>query len=44
MNITFVKSDGVKETIKSRSKDDDDIISATLEFTLHFYKKLYNDK
>ena len=32
MNITFVKSDGVKETIKSRSKDDDDIISATLEY------------
>src|SRR5574344_759140 len=32
MNITFIKSDGVKETIKSRSKDDDDIISATLEY------------
>ncbi len=31
MNITFIKTDGVKETIKSRSKDDDDIISATLE-------------
>lgn len=32
MNITFVKSDGVKESIKSRSRDDDDIISATLEY------------
>ncbi|MDX4047749.1 transcription-repair coupling factor [Aliarcobacter skirrowii] len=31
MNITFVK-DGIKETIKSRSKDDDDIISATLQY------------
>ena len=32
MNITFVKDDGTKESIKSRSKDDDDIISATLEY------------
>ncbi|MFA7022322.1 transcription-repair coupling factor [Aliarcobacter sp.] len=31
MNVTFVK-DGIKETIKSRSKDDDDIISATLQY------------
>ncbi|RXJ96854.1 transcription-repair coupling factor [Arcobacter sp. AHV-9/2010] len=31
MNVTFVK-DGIKETIKSRSRDDDDIISATLEY------------
>lgn len=32
MNITFVKEDGTKESIKSRSKDDDDIINATLEY------------
>ncbi len=32
MNITFVKDDGTKESIKSRSKDDDDIINTTLEY------------
>lgn len=32
MNITFVKSDETKETIKSPSKDDDDIIETTLKF------------
>ncbi|QKF58593.1 transcription-repair coupling factor [Aliarcobacter lanthieri] len=32
MNITFVKEDNTKESIKSRSKDDDDIINATLEY------------
>lgn len=30
MNITFTKSDDTKETIKSPSKDDDDIIATTL--------------
>ena len=32
MNITFTKSDDTKETIKSPSKDDDDIIETTLKF------------
>ncbi len=32
MNITFVKGDDTKETIKSASKDDDDIIDATLKY------------
>jgi transcription-repair coupling factor (superfamily II helicase) len=32
MNITLTKSDDTKETIKSSSKDDDDIISATLQY------------
>ncbi|RXJ69017.1 transcription-repair coupling factor [Halarcobacter ebronensis] len=32
MNITFTKSDDTKETIKSPSKDDDDIISTTLQY------------
>ncbi len=32
MNITFTKSDDIKETIKSSSKDDDDIISSTLQY------------
>lgn len=32
MNITFTKSDDTKETIKSRSKDDDDIIATTLKY------------
>ncbi|WP_417332772.1 transcription-repair coupling factor [Halarcobacter sp.] len=32
MNITFTKLDDTKETIKSSSKDDDDIIDATLKF------------
>jgi transcription-repair coupling factor (superfamily II helicase) len=32
MNITFTKSDDIKETIKSPSKDDDDIIATTLKF------------
>ena len=31
-NITFVKVDGVKESLKARSRDDDDIINATLEY------------
>ena len=31
-NITFVYDDGKKETIKSQSKDDDDIIKATLNY------------
>ncbi len=32
MNITFTKGEDIKETIKSPSKDDDDIISATLQY------------
>lgn len=32
MNITFLKSDDTKVSIKSSSKDDDDIIDATLKF------------
>ena len=32
MNITFTKSDDTKETIKSPSKDDDDIIISTLKY------------
>jgi transcription-repair coupling factor (superfamily II helicase) len=32
MNITFVKSDDSKETIKSPSKDDDDIIATTMKY------------
>ncbi|WP_072680031.1 transcription-repair coupling factor [Arcobacter sp. LA11] len=32
MNVTFTKSDDTKETIKSPSKDDDDIISTTLKY------------
>ncbi|RBQ32456.1 transcription-repair coupling factor [Arcobacter sp. FW59] len=32
MNITFVKENDTKESIKSSSKDDDDIISATLGY------------
>jgi len=32
MNITFTKSDDTKETIKSPSKDDDDIIATTLRY------------
>ncbi|QDF28095.1 transcription-repair coupling factor [Halarcobacter anaerophilus] len=32
MNITFVKADDTKETIKSPSKDDDDIIATTLTY------------
>ena len=32
MNITFTKSDDTKETIKSPSKDDDDIIITTLKY------------
>ena len=31
MNVTFVKTDETKETIKSPSKDDDDIINTTLQ-------------
>ncbi len=31
-NITFVNSEGLKNTIKARSRDDDDIISTTLEY------------
>ncbi|OCL94366.1 transcription-repair coupling factor [Arcobacter porcinus] len=31
-NITFVKVDGVKESLKARSRDDDDIINSTLEY------------
>ena len=31
-NITFVNSQGLKESIKSRSRDDDDIINTTLEY------------
>mgnify|MGYP005845525065 CR=1 FL=1 len=32
MNITFVNSDDTKHTVKSSSKDDDDIIDATLKY------------
>ncbi len=32
MNITLTKSDDTKETIKSPSKDDDDIIATTLKY------------
>ena len=32
MNITFTKADDTKETIKSPSKDDDDIIATTLRY------------
>lgn len=32
MNITFVQEDDTKQTIKSSSKDDDDIINATLQY------------
>ena len=32
MNITFTKSDDTKESIKSPSKDDDDIIITTLKY------------
>ncbi|RXJ57541.1 transcription-repair coupling factor [Candidatus Marinarcus aquaticus] len=32
MNITFTKEDDTKQTIKSPSKDDDDIIATTLQF------------
>ena len=32
MNVTFVKEDETKETIKSPSKDDDDIIATTLQY------------
>ena len=32
MNITFTKADDTKETIKSPSKDDDDIIITTLKY------------
>ena len=32
MNITFTKADETKETIKSPSKDDDDIIAITLRY------------
>lgn len=32
MNITFTKEDDTKESIKSPSKDDDDIISTTLKY------------
>ncbi|MCT7647092.1 transcription-repair coupling factor [Aliarcobacter butzleri] len=32
MNITFTKADDTKETIKSPSKDDDDIINTTLRY------------
>ncbi|WP_419770486.1 MAG: transcription-repair coupling factor [Candidatus Marinarcus sp.] len=32
MNITFVKEDETKETIKSPSKDDDDIIATALKY------------
>ena len=32
MNVTFVKEDESKETIKSPSKDDDDIIATTLQY------------
>ncbi|MEN8718029.1 MAG: TRCF domain-containing protein, partial [Sulfurovum sp.] len=32
MNITFTKSDDTKETIKSPSKDDDDMIATTLKY------------
>ncbi len=32
MNVTFTKADDTKETIKSSSKDDDDIISTALKY------------
>jgi len=32
MNITFTKADDTKQTIKSPSKDDDDIIATTLKY------------
>ncbi|RXJ86777.1 transcription-repair coupling factor [Arcobacter sp. CECT 8985] len=32
MNITFIKNDDSKQSIKSPSKDDDDIIAATLKY------------
>ncbi|RXJ99134.1 transcription-repair coupling factor [Arcobacter sp. CECT 8986] len=32
MNITFIKNDDTKDNIKSSSKDDDDIIAATLKY------------
>ena len=32
MNITFTKDDATKESIKSPSKDDDDIIATTLRY------------
>ncbi|WP_320036182.1 transcription-repair coupling factor [Halarcobacter sp.] len=32
MNVTFTKGDDTKETIKSPSKDDDDIIDTTLKY------------
>ena len=32
MNVTFTKNDDTKETIKSPSKDDDDIIATTLKY------------
>ncbi len=32
MNITFTKKDDIKESIKSPSKDDDDIIATTLKY------------
>ena len=32
MNITFVSADNTKETIKSPSRDDDDIIATTLRY------------
>ena len=32
MNVTFTKSDDTKETIKSPSKDDDDIIATALKY------------
>lgn len=32
VNVTFTKEDSTKETIKSPSKDDDDIISTTLRY------------
>ncbi len=32
MNVTFTKSDDTKETTKSPSKDDDDIIATTLKY------------
>ncbi len=31
-NITFIKKDGAKEYIKAQSKDDDDILKATLKY------------
>ena len=32
MNVTFTKADDTKETIKSPSRDDDDIINTTLQY------------